>query len=856
MSLRSPNLDDRRFTDLMKEAVAQAERSSGWKPNNPGDPGTVLLELFAHLTECMLYRVNRLPEKIYVELLRLIGVELQPPSAAMTRLTFSLKDARPTAVTIAENTRVGAGDKGPEFMTLADATIPAGETSVEVLAIHAKWLDFKAVGTGTGLPGLVLQLVDAPLIARAPGRTDLIVGVELSPEESVADGDHYRHSDGKTYRVWREVESFAGADAHACIYTIDRTDGILRFAPALAQGDGVDGEYRAVAAIPGANKNIIARYRVGGGVAGNLAPGSVTKLLDKIPGVGLTVSNNSRATGGCDTESLANALVRGPLELHSLQRAVTAQDFELIASKQSGLVNRAHAYTKRALWQYAAPGTVEVILVPQVFGEQGPLTPQVMVENQNDDVLKQIQQTLDMRKPLGTTCSVTWCRYKSVKAKVSLTVHREENRDAVRTRINDRLYQMIKPIADDIQHTGWPFGQALGAYDIYRILTSEPGVKSVDPVVLEVSNVPSARVSYIDADPWQAHTLYAAADNALYRTLNNGFGWEQINCWPDERVRMVKSFPRENQITASVAGLVAVLTHIENTGTTDNALYLSYDCGETWQRVRKPDFIVNDFAWIERNGRASLLIATEKGLFEQSAFAHKEWKPITLDPNNQSLPVRSISVATNQAGLNTIIAATPPDSGVYLAVGHAQEFKPIGLKGKIVEVLKIQYLDTQRYLWAGLAAVGSDPGQGCFRWQLQDSGESAEGWKAFNSGWAAGACTAIDFAGREVFAASRRLGVLSLKMDQDQPQWQAANVNGGLPMEQLGEFEAVTCLALTSAPESKRSLFAVGPKGIYRQTLGEAKFDHCSQAEFNDKVTLPATWLFCSDEHQVTVNYD
>ena len=33
-------------------------------------------------------------------------------------------------------------------------------------------------------------------------------------------------------------------------------------------------------------------------------------------------------------------------------------------------------------------------------------------------------------------------------------------------------------------------------------------------------------------------------------------------------------------------------------------------------------------------------------------------------------------------------------------------------------------------------------------------------------------------------------------------------------------------------------------------------FKNSSVSEFNDRVTLPSTWLFCSEEHEVSVEYD
>jgi hypothetical protein len=90
MTLPTPNLDDRDFDQLMAEALRRMKQSgTNWNDLSANDPGMVLLDLFAYLTETTIYRLNRLPEKAYIEFLNLIGVSLQPPSAAVVLLQFT-----------------------------------------------------------------------------------------------------------------------------------------------------------------------------------------------------------------------------------------------------------------------------------------------------------------------------------------------------------------------------------------------------------------------------------------------------------------------------------------------------------------------------------------------------------------------------------------------------------------------------------------------------------------------------------------------------------------------------------------------------------------------------------------------
>lgn len=73
MPLSLPNLDDRRYTDLVEEARALIPSyAPEWTNHNPSDPGVTLVELFAYLTELLVYRVNRVTDDNKRAFLKLI----------------------------------------------------------------------------------------------------------------------------------------------------------------------------------------------------------------------------------------------------------------------------------------------------------------------------------------------------------------------------------------------------------------------------------------------------------------------------------------------------------------------------------------------------------------------------------------------------------------------------------------------------------------------------------------------------------------------------------------------------------------------------------------------------------------
>ena len=108
-------LDDRGFQDLVNEArLRLSQRCPEWSEHNVSDPGITLVELFSWLTEAIIYRLNRVPEKLHVTLLNLLGIELAPPGRRDDQPAFPACSApSPDPVAIAAGvTEVGHGAHG------------------------------------------------------------------------------------------------------------------------------------------------------------------------------------------------------------------------------------------------------------------------------------------------------------------------------------------------------------------------------------------------------------------------------------------------------------------------------------------------------------------------------------------------------------------------------------------------------------------------------------------------------------------------------------------------------------------------------------------------------------------------
>jgi predicted phage baseplate assembly protein len=129
VSLPEIVLDDRRFQDLVNEARVRITNSCPeWTEHNVSDPGITLIELFAWLTETIIYRLNRVPDKLHVALLELLGIRLAPPSAAMAELRFRLAGPATDPIRLPAETEVGtlrtAQEESIVFQTDDEFVIP------------------------------------------------------------------------------------------------------------------------------------------------------------------------------------------------------------------------------------------------------------------------------------------------------------------------------------------------------------------------------------------------------------------------------------------------------------------------------------------------------------------------------------------------------------------------------------------------------------------------------------------------------------------------------------------------------------------------------------------------------------
>ena len=112
MPVPLPNLDDRRWVDLVEEGRALIPfYGPGWTDHNYHCPGITFLELLAWVTEMDVYQVNRVPEQHVRKFLALVGSRPFPPRSARAVVSMSMKPGGPTTLSLPAGFQFEARDQ-------------------------------------------------------------------------------------------------------------------------------------------------------------------------------------------------------------------------------------------------------------------------------------------------------------------------------------------------------------------------------------------------------------------------------------------------------------------------------------------------------------------------------------------------------------------------------------------------------------------------------------------------------------------------------------------------------------------------------------------------------------------------
>jgi predicted phage baseplate assembly protein len=249
--------------------------------------------------------------------------------------------------------------------------------------------------------------------------------------------------------LWEEVESLIASGPGDLHYTtsIDEND-----VTTVAFGTGARGSV----APPGAR--VQARYRIGLGAAGNVAPDTLTVFVTAIPEV-VAVSNPFAAEGGTDRESIEEAKISGPGSVIAQERAVTLEDYELLAEGFPGV-----GKAKARVGLRGGYKVVQVFVAPEDPATVPPPPP-------SGELRAALKQHLEARMPVNRMAGVDVLDpvYVPVDLVVDVNVKADANRGRVVQSVLDVLRELLSFASQD-------FGRPVRVGEVFSALYPIEGV--------------------------------------------------------------------------------------------------------------------------------------------------------------------------------------------------------------------------------------------------------------------------------------------------------------------------------------------------------------------------------------------
>ena len=333
----------------------------------------------------------------------------------------------------------------PRFLVL-DYRPPAASAE-GVLPLEALWL-----GRGNGLPRQSLELPGAPV------EVETLALFSFEGESG--------------WWKWEDQPDLDASGPTARHFVLDAQQGVAAF------GDGERG------LVPSEGSLLFASYSMTQVESGNVGSGAIEKVDDSLHNRTIpnwtelkaaiaSVTNPQAANGGASAEAVPHAAGRAVEMMETPVRAVTASDYERLASETPG-VRLARVTAKAnlhpALPCSRAPGVVTVIVLPEL--PRGKPSPSAGLK-------RAVKSFLERRRVVGTRVEVVGPTYTTVTIRARVAPEPGASAAALRSRIVEALGLYFDPLRGGADGKGWPFGRDVYRAEILGVIDAVPGVDHV-----------------------------------------------------------------------------------------------------------------------------------------------------------------------------------------------------------------------------------------------------------------------------------------------------------------------------------------------------------------------------------------
>ncbi|MFZ5352358.1 MAG: baseplate J/gp47 family protein [Bacillota bacterium] len=274
----------------------------------------------------------------------------------------------------------------------------------------------------------------------------------------------------RSWIKWQCVEDFSESAYNDRHYVIDRTTGLVIF------GDGKNGMMQ-----PSSGMNTIkANYKVGGGKRGNLPSNMITELQYPI-GFIERIYNVKASDGGCENETVAEALKRSTEIIKHRNRAVTADDFECLARQASRNIAKVKCLANFNEKAEKEAGCITIVIVPKDDRENLPAFSKL--KNQVERYLSErASNTVSFMQKIKVIRSV----FLEIHVSAVLEVNSIDDIFPIEKEAVERINKFLDPFEGNYDGKGWQIGQGIHESVFYPLLKSINAVRNVVRISLSV----------------------------------------------------------------------------------------------------------------------------------------------------------------------------------------------------------------------------------------------------------------------------------------------------------------------------------------------------------------------------------
>lgn len=313
------------------------------------------------------------------------------------------------------------------------------------------------------------------------------------PPEDMAkppkDEERHFELDGQHYLLWYQRSDFLASQQDDCYYVFNATKGEVSFG-----GERLDGK-RQHGLIPPAGSTIIARsYCHGGGERGNVAKELINTILTPVTGID-SVSNERAAVGGQNEQPVNRLMNEAPRLIRSRNRAVTAEDFTVLAQQIGGIAKATAiplAHPDHPI-DVKVPGAITVVIVPD--NDKRPPQP-------TSDEIRAVARHLEPYRLLTTELYVDGPKYVSVHVTARVESQPYASPDLVSRAIKTAINDYLNPL-------NWEFGQEFYPTSLFGVIQNVQDVAAVPILEILVNNRPYEQLQ---------HHVVLGLDTLIYGT--------------------------------------------------------------------------------------------------------------------------------------------------------------------------------------------------------------------------------------------------------------------------------------------------------------------------------------------------